>query len=176
MEERRCASSLCEEPWHAREEQAIFRELQSAPEGLNEEEAAHRQAFYGPNALPARKPPTLWAILLHQMLNPLIFILAAAAAASVAIGEASDAVFIVVVIAINSGLGAYQEYNAEKSAASLQSLLKIKAKVRRANREHEIPSEEVVPGDIVFLESGDKVPADLRLYQVNGLAADESFL
>ncbi|MBN1613334.1 MAG: HAD-IC family P-type ATPase, partial [Deltaproteobacteria bacterium] len=58
----------------------------------------------------------------------------------------------------------------------LQSLLKIKARVRRASREHEIPSEEVVPGDIVLLESGDKVPADLRLYQVNGLAADESFL
>jgi P-type E1-E2 ATPase len=110
------------------------------------------------------------------VLNPLIFILIAAAVASIATGEASDALFIIIVIVLNSGLGAYQEYNAEKSAASLQNLLKIKATVRRDSREVEIPLEEVVPGDIVLLESGNKVPADLRLLQVNNLAADESFL
>jgi len=116
------------------------------------------------------------AILLHQILNPLIFILLAAAVASVAIGEGTDAVFILIVIALNSGLGAYQEYHAEKSAASLQRLLKITARVRRSNREREISSQEVVPGDIVLLESGNKVPADLRLVQAHGLASDESFL
>jgi calcium-translocating P-type ATPase len=81
-----------------------------------------------------------------------------------------------VVIALNSGLGAYQEYNAEMSAASLQKMLKIKARVRRNNKEIEISSEELVPGDLVLLESGYKVPADLRLLVVNNLAADESFL
>jgi magnesium-transporting ATPase (P-type) len=176
MEDKKCADRLCEEPWHALDEQSIYGKLESTIEGLDAEEAAHRLTFYGPNALPAKKPPTIWAILLHQVLNPLIFILIAAAVASIAIGEASDALFIIIVIVLNSGLGAYQEYNAEKSAASLQNLLKIIATVRRDSREVEFPSEEVVPGDIVLLESGNKVPADLRLLQVNNLAADESFL
>jgi magnesium-transporting ATPase (P-type) len=135
-----------------------------------------RLAYYGPNTLPVKEPPTIWAILLHQVLNPLIFILLAAAVASVAIGEAADAVFILIVIVLNSGLGAYQEYQAEKSAASLQQLLKIKARVRRDGKEVDIPAEAAVPGDIVILESGNKVPADLRLVQANSLAADESFL
>ncbi|WP_373500309.1 cation-translocating P-type ATPase [Desulfococcus sp.] len=167
---------LCEEHWHALEVQAVYDELQSGPDGLETEEALHRLSFYGPNTLPTREPPTIWAILLHQVLNPLIFILLAAAVASVAIGEAADAIFILIVIALNSGLGTYQEYQAEKSAAGLQRLLKITARVRRAGREMDIPAEKVVPGDIVLLESGNKVPADLRLIKTNSLAADESFL
>ncbi|ROQ90124.1 cation-translocating P-type ATPase [Desulfosoma caldarium] len=162
--------------WHSLEAEAVYKKLQSRPEGLDDEEAADRLRFYGPNTLPLKEPPGIWTILLHQVLNPLIFILLAAAVASVAIGEATDAIFILVVIALNSGLGAYQEYQAERSAASLQRLLKFKARVRRSGRENEIPSEEVVPGDIVLLESGNKVPADLRLVEIHGLAADESFL
>lgn len=73
-------------------------------------------------------------------------------------------------------MGAYQEYNAEKSASSLQKLIKIQARVRRDNKEMEVPSEEIVPGDIVLLESGMKVPADIRLLEVSGLEIDESFL
>jgi magnesium-transporting ATPase (P-type) len=176
MKEKTHGCSLCEEKWHYLEVQEVYEELQSRPEGLDQQEAAERLQFYGPNTLPVKEPPTVWAILLHQVLNPLIFILLAAAVASVAIGEVTDAIFILVVIALNSALGAYQEYQAEKSAASLQRLLKIKAWVRRSNKERETSSEEVVPGDIVLLESGNKVPADLRLLQVNNLAADESFL
>lgn len=167
---------LCEEKWHAFEEQEVYKELQSGPNGLDDQEAIRRLAYYGPNTLPARKPPTIWIILLHQVLNPLIFILFAAAVASIAIGEAADAIFILIVIILNSCIGAYQEFQAEKSAAHLQRLLKITARVRRNGREVVIPAEELVPGDIVILESGNKVPADLRLVQVNGLAADESFL
>ncbi|MDQ7842073.1 MAG: HAD-IC family P-type ATPase [bacterium] len=176
MKEKRHASRLSEEKWHSLKEQDVFEELQGRLEGLDEQEAVRRLQVYGPNTLPSKEPPTLWAILLHQVLNPLIFILLAAAVASVAIGEAVDAIFILIVIALNSGLGAYQEYHAERSAASLQRLLKIKARVRRGGKEQEVPSEEVVPGDIVLLESGNKVPADLRLLQANNLAADESLL
>ncbi len=158
MKEKVHAVRLSEEKWHSLEAQEVYDELQSRLEGLDQQEAAERLRFYGPNALPVKKPPTIWAILLHQVLNPLIFILLAAAVASVAIGEGTDAIFILVVIALNSGLGAYQEYHAEKSAASLQRLLKIKARLRRDKKEHDIPSEEVVPGDIVLLESGNKVP------------------
>jgi magnesium-transporting ATPase (P-type) len=167
---------LSEEKWHSLEAEEVYKELQSQPEGLDDEEAADRLRFYGPNTLPLKEPPGIWTILLHQVLNPLIFILLAAAVASVAIGEVTDAIFILVVIVLNSGLGAYQEFQAERSAASLQRLLKIKARVRRGGKEEEIPSEEVVPGDIVLLESGNKAPADLRLFHAQGLAADESFL
>jgi len=143
MKENKHACRLCEEKWHSLEEEAIFKELQSRPDGLDDGEAAERLRFYGPNSLPVKAPPTVWAVLLHQVLNPLIFILLAAAVASAAIGEGTDAVFILIVIALNSGLGAYQEYQAEKSASSLQRLLKIKARVRRSGKERQIPSEDV---------------------------------
>jgi len=176
MKPKEQARRLCEEKWHALDEQDVYGELQSGPDGLADPEAARRLTYYGPNTLPTKEPPTIWAILLHQVLNPLIFILLAAAVASVAIGEAADALFILIVIVLNSGLGTYQEYQAEKSAAGLQRLLRIKARMRRGGKETDIPAEMVVPGDIVVLESGNKVPADLRLVQANNLASDESFL
>lgn len=157
-------------------EDAVCRELDTTRKGLTDDEATQRLMQYGVNALPIKKPPTAWEILLHQVLNPLIFILIAAAVASLAIGEITDAVFILLVIVINSGLGAYQEYNAEKSAASLKKMLKINARILRSGVQKEISAEDLVPGDIVFLESGNKVPADLRLLEANGLNADESFL
>ncbi len=168
--------NLQKENWHVYAEKEVFEKLDSSEAGLLKEEAAKRLALYGLNELPAKKPPALLEILFRQIKNPLIFILSAAALASLAIGETTDSIFIVIVIALNSGLGAYQEYNAEMSAASLQQLLKIKASVRRNNEEIEIPAEELVPGDLVLLESGDMVPADLRLLMVNNLSADESFL
>ncbi|MDO9583497.1 MAG: HAD-IC family P-type ATPase [Desulfomicrobium sp.] len=176
MKQKEHARRLSEEKWHSFEEQDVYEELQSGVDGLEEQEAEKRLKYYGPNTLPVKEPPTIWTILLHQVLNPLIFILLAAAVASVAIGEGADAVFILIVIALNSGLGAYQEYQAEKSAAGLQRLLKITARVRRGSREMDMPAEALVPGDFVLLESGNKIPADLRLVEANSLAADESFL
>ncbi len=176
MKQKEHACRMCEEKWYAFEDEDVYEELQSGVDGLDEREAGRRLAYYGPNKLPVKEPPTIRAILLHQVLNPLIFILLTAAIASVAIGEGADAVFIFIVIALNTGLGTYQEYQSEKSAAGLQRLLRIAARVRRRSREMDIQAEEVVPGDIVLLESGNKVPADLRLVQVNSLAADESFL
>jgi len=174
--ERLHALRLSEEPWHAMDEKAVYDEVKSSIEGLPSEEVSHRLTIYGQNILPARVTPTILAIFFHQLINPLIFILIAAAVASIAIGDSKDALFIFIVILLNSVIGTYQEYNAEKSASRLQNMIKIKAKVRRNKKEQEIPSEELVPGDIVLLESGVKVPADLRLVNVNNLTADESFL
>ena len=168
--------TIAKKHWQAFSEQLIFSELKTSEKGLNQEEVKKRLAFYGGNKLPEGKQFTLIQIILHQLLNPLIFILVAAAAASVAIGEGKDAIFIFLVIFINSALGTYQEFNAERSASSLQKLMKIKARVRRDGKETEVPSEELVPGDIVLLESGMKVPADMRLLEVSGLEIDESFL
>ncbi len=167
---------IAREHWHAFHVEETFSELRTSEKGLNQEEIEKRVTFYGGNKLPESKKVTLLQIILHQLLNPLIFILVSAAIASVAIGEGKDALFIFLVIVINSALGAYQEYNAEKSASSLQKLIKIKARVRREGKETEIPSEELVPGDIVLLESGMKVPADIRLLELSGLEIDESFL
>ncbi|MDR7127781.1 magnesium-transporting ATPase (P-type) [Algoriphagus sp. 4150] len=167
---------LAQEQWQAFGEEDVFSGLNTSEKGLHQEEVKKRIAFYGENKLPESKKITLIKIILHQLLNPLIFILVAAAVASVAIGEGKDAIFIFLVIFINSALGTYQEFNAEKSANSLQKLMKIKARVRRSGKESEVPSEELVPGDIVFLESGVKVPADMRLLEVSGLEIDESFL
>ena len=169
-------NTLAKEQWHAFEKEEIFSELESSEIGIQSAEATARMQFYGENKLPEGKKVTIWQIILHQLLNPLIFILVLAATASILIGEGKDAIFIFLVIFINSALGSYQEYNAEKSASSLQKLMKIKARVKRNGKEMEIPSEEVVPGDIVLLESGMKVPADMRLYDVSGLEIDESFL
>ncbi|MGB4291776.1 MAG: cation-transporting P-type ATPase, partial [Bacteroidales bacterium] len=167
---------LASELWHSFSEEEVFNELKTSESGLTEEEVLKRLQFYGKNLLPEGKKVTLLQIILHQIINPLIFILIAAAIASIAIGESTDALFILLVIFLNSALGAYQEYNAEKSAANLQKLIKINARVRREGRVMEIPAEMIVPGDIVLLESGIKVPADLRLIDVQGLEIDESFL
>lgn len=169
-------NTIAKEHWHAFTNEEINHELKTSEHGLTTEEVSQRLQFYGENTLPPGKGVSLMQIILHQLINPLIFILIAAAVASIAIGEGKDAVFIFLVILINSALGTYQEYNAEKSAAGLQKLLKIKAKVRRDGKEVQVPSEVIVPGDVVFLESGIKVPADIRLMEVSNLEIDESFL
>jgi magnesium-transporting ATPase (P-type) len=169
-------SGIHEEKWHSLKEDRIFEKLKSKLEGLNDEEVSERLKFYGENKLPEGKKATLWRIILHQLINPLIFILLAAAIASVAIGEGKDAIFIFLVILINSVLGTYQEYNAERSAEGLKSLLRIKARVRRNGKEVDVASEVLVPGDIVLLESGLKVPGDIRLLESSNLESDESFL
>ncbi len=168
--------TIAQKQWQALRKEEIFSKLKTSEKGLKQQEVKKRLGFYGENKLPEGKKVTLLQIILHQLLNPLIFILVAAAVASVAIGEGKDAIFIFLVIFINSALGTYQEFNAERSASSLQKLMKIKARVRREGKETEVPSEEIVPGDIVLLESGMKVPADMRLLEVSGLEIDESFL
>lgn len=144
--------------------------------GLTRQDAAARLVAHGPNALPAPKRVTVGKIVLHQLLSPLIYVLLAAAVVAVVLRDFVDAGFIVLVISINAALGASQEWRAEKSAAALQDLLKIKARVRRDGTEHTIAAEDIVPGDIVLLESGNRVPADLRLTHVTALEVDESFL
>ncbi len=176
MNEAKHKPNIVDEPWHSFEIKDILKELNANRHGLDTPEAEKRLGFYGENKMPEGKKVTIWAIIAHQLINPLIFILIAAAIASVAIGEGKDAIFIFIVILINSIIGATQEYNAEKSASGLQKLLKIKARVRRDGKEREIESEKLVPGDIVYLDSGTKVPADIRLFETSNLEIDESFL
>lgn len=162
--------------WHSLEMDVVFKRLESSLNGLNSEESALRQKEFGLNKLPGRKKPNFVVIFFHQFLSPLIYILIFAGGISLFLGEVVDAIFIFAVIFLNSMLGAWQENKAEKNAAALQNLLKIKAYVRRNGVEKSLNAEELVVGDIVFLESGDKIPADIRLFDVKNLQVDQSFL
>jgi len=162
--------------WHAEPLEVVFRKLQSLPDGLSEEQVAERLREFGRNTLPAKEPPTLLQVFLHQFASPLIYILLIAGVVALLMQDYKDAVFIFAVILLNAVIGTVQEWRAEQSAHALQVLLKIKARVRRGGRILTVPAEEIVPGDILLVESGDKVAADMRLIQVNNLRIDESFL
>ena len=162
--------------WHAEPLEVVFRKLQSLPDGLSEEQVAERLREFGRNTLPAKEPPTLLQVFLHQFASPLIYILLIAGVVALLMQDYKDAVFIFAVILLNAVIGTVQEWRAEQSAHALQVLLKIKARVRRRGRILTVPAEEIVPGDILLVESGDKVAADMRLIQVNNLRIDESFL
>jgi len=162
--------------WHAEPLEVVYRKLQSLPDGLSEEQVAERLREFGRNTLPTKEPPTLLQVFLHQFASPLIYILLIAGIVALLRQDYKDAVFIFAVILLNAVIGTIQEWRAEQSAHALQVLLKIKARVRRNGRILTVPAEEVVPGDILLVESGDKVAADLRLIQVNNLRIDESFL
>jgi len=113
---------------------------------------------------------------LRQFRSPLIYILGVAALVSIAIGEPTDAAFIAAVLGLNALIGGYQEWRAEKSTQALQQLLQIRAAVLRDGEVSEVAAEIVVPGDTVSLESGNRVPADLRIVSAHGLEVDESLL
>ncbi len=165
-----------QEPWHARPLSEVFAALQASERGLTESEARARLERFGPNRLPEQEAPPLWKIALRQFYSPLIYILLFAAIVSVFLGDLKDAGFIAAVLAINAVIGAYQEWKAEQSSLALRKLLQIRAVVLRDGEARDIAADEVVPGDIVWLESGNRVPADLRLLQVHGLEIDESLL
>lgn len=162
--------------WHALSEGEVLAKLEASWDGLTEAQAQVRRREFGRNLLPAQRPPTLAAIFLRNILSPLIYILLAAGVVALLLGDLTDAGFILAVVLLDAGLGTVQEWNAERSAASLRQLLRVVARVRRNGALAEIPAEELVPGDQVLLESGMRVPADLRLLQANSLSVDAALL
>jgi calcium-translocating P-type ATPase len=162
--------------WHALSEPELLRKLETEPPGLTAEQVAERRREFGPNSLPTQAPPTFGVIFLRQFLSPLIYVLLAAGVVAALMGDASDAGFIFGVVLLNAGLGSFQEWKAERSAASLQQLLRVVARVKRGGVFVDLPAEEIVPGDWVRLESGWRVPADMRILEANALSIDESLL
>lgn len=163
-------------PWHAIPESVVLQKLQTNLDGLSHSQVEERLQEFGRNTLPARHPPTLWEIIFHQLKSPLIYILLAAGVIALLSGDVKDAVFILAVIVLNTVIGTLQEWRAEQSAHALQNMIRAQARLRRDGQTLKVDSEELVPGDVILLESGDKVLADLRLVQINSLAIDESFL
>ncbi len=151
--------------------------LESDPEyGLEDAEVAPRQDRFGPNVLPRGRRPGPLARLALQFRNPLIYILVAAGTVTALIGGRVNASVIFGVVIINAAIGFIQESRAEQALESLVRMARTRATVVRSGRRLSVDSRELVPGDLVLLESGDRVPADLRLVSARELRADESAL
>ena len=163
--------------WHALPENEVRERLAVDPHsGLTEEEAAKRLAIHGPNLVTARSGRPAWLRFLLQFNQPLVYILLVASGITLVLGEYVDSAVIFAVVFINAVIGYLQESKAEKAIEALGKMVVTAATVRRSGHKSRIPSAGLVPGDVVLLQSGDKVPADLRLLQVNSLQTDESAL
>ena len=162
--------------WHAREAEDVARELDSAPKGLTEVEAASRLRRSGPNTLPEAPAPGDLEILARQFRSPLVVVLVIALVLSVALGERVDAIVIALALAIDAAIGFAQERQAESAVRGLRRLMTPRAVVVRAGRTMEIDAAALVPGDVVVLESGGRIAADLRLFEAHDLSLDESLL
>ncbi|TCC30785.1 cation-translocating P-type ATPase [Kribbella speibonae] len=149
---------------------------QTSPRGLSTDQAALALAEHGPNTIPAPRPPSAWLRVLVQLRDPMILLLLAAAVLTAGLRDYTDLAVILVVVVLNTTVGVVQEIRAEHALAALSRLAAPHATVRRDGRATLIASAEVVPNDVVLLQAGDVVPADLQLFDAAQLQADESTL
>ncbi len=154
----------------------VLAHLDTSRSGLSEAEAAERLRRFGPNRLPEAAAKTLIGVFLSQFRSPFIYLLLAAAAVSLAIGHVRDAVFILAALLLNSIVGTHQEWRAETRAIALKALIKGSVAVRRSDTLVRLPAEALVPGDVVQVESGERIAADIRLIESLSLTVDESLL
>ena len=161
---------------HALTTEAVFRAVKSSSEGLTNEEAQKRLANSGPNELQQGESKTLLSIFLAQFADLMIWVLIGAALISGIVGEWVDTAIILAVVIINAVLGTAQESRAEKALEALKKMAAPTANVVRGGKIQQIPARELVVGDIVLLEAGDSVPADLRLIETAALKIEESAL
>ena len=164
------------ESWHTESAKTVFESLETTPNGISKEEVSNRLAKHGPNQLPEPRARGPLVRFFYQFHNVLIYVLIAAIAVTVMLGHWVDASVILGVVLINAVIGFVQEGKAENALKAIRQMLSPNAMVMRDGRQMTIQAEELVPGDIVLLQSGDKVPADLRLFHVKGLQVQESVL
>jgi Ca2+-transporting ATPase len=162
------------ENWHNLEVSEALTSLDSKRDGLSQEEAQRRLAQFGYNELAAGERVSPWKIFLEQFKNFLIIILLVAVVLSAIMGEVADAIVIFAIVLFAAGLGFIQEYRAEKAMEALKKMAAPLASVLRNGKEAEIPSQELVPGDIIILRTGDRIPADCRLMEAVNFKADEA--
>lgn len=163
--------------WYNKDSNDVIKEFQVDPQrGLSSEEVLIRREKYGYNVLDSKKQKSLFRMFLEQLNDVLIYILLAAAIVSGALGEISDSIIIAFVILLNAVIGVIQEAKAEKALEALKKLSTPKAIVKRDGTLKEIPSEELVPGDLVVIDAGRYVPCDIRLIESINLQIEESAL
>ena len=154
----------------------VLQDLASSRRGLTSVEASTRLLRYGPNLLKGKKKTPPVVVFLQQFLSPLIYVLLLAAVISIIAGHVTDALVVFAVLLINAIIGFLQETRAEKAMQALIRMAAPKASVRRDGKVKDIAAREIVPGDILLLETGDKVPADGRLLEATNLKVSEAIL
>ncbi len=162
--------------YHKKKIEDIFKELKTSYRGLSEEDAKSRLQEYGLNEIKEKKKVSPLKIFFSQFKNFIIGILFVALVISLIIGENLDAIIIGIILILNAVFGFIQEYKAEKAIEALKKLASLKATVIRENKRQEIDAATLVPGDIILLETGDKIPADSRLIEIVNLETQESSL
>jgi magnesium-transporting ATPase (P-type) len=162
--------------WHALESGQALAELDTPLDGLSPAEAKKRLASFGPNRLPEQKRRSALLRFLAQFHNTLIYVLMVAAVAAALLNHLTDALVILAVIVLNAIIGFVQEGRAERALDALRELIAPRASVLRDGRREAVPVETIVTGDLVIIEAGDRVPADLRLVEARRLTVDEALL
>src|SRR5690606_2995253 len=172
------ASSGAEPPdWHSLEPDEVIRRLGSdRRRGLSADEARARLARFGANRLPPPPRRPAWLRLLRQFHNVLIYVMLAAAAIMAVLGHWVDMAVLLTAVGVNAVIGFIQEGKAEQALDAIRDMLSPHAMVVRGGERIEVPAETLVPGDLVVLASGDKVPADLRVVSARGLQVNEAIL
>lgn len=161
---------------HLKPVDEVAKHLGTNSGGLSPDEARRRLSEYGSNTLEVKKKKTVLGMLLRQLTDFMILILIAAAVVSGVVGDLTDTIVILAIVVINAVVGVIQEWRAEKAIEALQNMAARNARVMRGGRSLEISADDLVPGDVVVLEAGNIIPADLRLAEVYTLKVDESSL
>jgi len=167
---------MTEHIWHNLPQAEVLNILKTTTRGLTAEEVIHWQQEYGKNILPDKKKLSTFFIFISQFKSPLIYILIIAAAVSFLFGERLDAMVILMAVVVNTVVGFFQENKAQNSLQKLRQAVIVKARVRRDDIEQEIDAADLVSGDIIILESGDKVPADARILNAKNVEVNEAAL
>ena len=154
----------------------VYKKLNSKDTGLTKDEALKRLNKYGKNILPRKKVDSFFKIFCKELIDPIVLLLVVTVIFSFIVGEYTDAIAIIFIILVDLFLGTFQEWKAEKNADSLSNIIKDTSRVIRNGKEIEINSELLVPGDVVLLESGDRISADMRIIDSHNLTVNESIL
>ena len=162
--------------WHSMTQKEVFKKVNSNKSGLTTQEAQERISKFGNNSLPQKKARNVFLIFLHELINPIVLILLAAMTFSFVVGESLDGFVILGIVMIDAIIGTIQTKRAERIASSLSGMIKVKAKVLRDGNKIEIDSSKLTIGDVVYLESGDKVSADMRIISCSNFTVDEALL
>ncbi len=163
--------------WYALSVDEVARQIETdLVNGLDDPQVQQRQAKYGKNELPSEAGLSIWKLLLSQFTSVMVIVLVAAAIISAFIGDTKDSVVIMAIVVLNAALGFFQEYQAEQALAALGAMQTPQVRVRRNHHVQELSALELVPGDIVLMEAGDRVPADGRLAEAVNLQIEEAAL
>ncbi|HII88026.1 TPA: hypothetical protein HA253_00370, partial [Candidatus Woesearchaeota archaeon] len=154
---------------HTLSAEETLKNLQTQKTGLSQQEAQQRLQQYGLNELQACEEISPWKIFLAQFESPIVWILVAAVVISGAIGEYLDAIVIGVILIANAVIGFIQEYHAQKAIDALKKMVSLQAIVLRDGKEKKVDASQLVPGDIILLEAGEKIPADARILELTEL-------